>query len=85
MKSLYSQFADWAQTKSGPYDYGNGCNCALAQFLRHQGLPIRQVGGFTWYDHAWNTHAIPRPVYQALVASPNTFEALALRLKEAGL
>jgi hypothetical protein len=66
----------WARTKPADerYDYMNSCDCALAQFSRHIGLPI------------FNPRRSEMERYQNLgkhlIAEPQTFGALANRLGE---
>lgn len=75
----------WARTKPADewYDYGDIQGCAVYQFVKERGLPIDCAGGFGhWFDTEGEMHGggIPAGV---LCNSPNTFGALADRLKQA--
>lgn len=84
-KHLYSGLAEFAASRSGPYDYLDLRGCAFAQYLESEGVPFGSVSGMSWYDDGGEEHDFPRGIREALAGNPETFEALTERLRELNL
>ena len=86
--ALFRGFRPWVERQSGSYHYGNTDQCAFARYLLAQGADWVAVGGLS-VDYRVGTRLFsrrfPLEVGDALVARPHTYEALAERLKGAGL
>lgn len=51
MKYTITQFIEFANQQSGPYNYSDNRDCAIAQFLKHHGHKKPWVGGsFVIFD-----------------------------------
>lgn len=74
-----AKFKAFCAERTGPYDYMDNRNCAVAQFLRAEGHSWVNVGGRT-YDTSKDTYVIPLAIRHAANEEPFTFEALAARL-----
>ena len=77
------QFLAWARTKPADerYDYWDTRNCAMCQFLRDRGLPVRAAGGDGgWEDADEQWHEAPQRI--PLAAEPHTYGALVTRLEK---
>ena len=72
-----AEFASWCETQptDAQYDYLDPCGCAIAQYFKHMGKDYEVAGAFG-----------DRPetkAERAALAEPQTFGALAERLRSA--
>ena len=80
-------FADWAGTMpaDGRYDYECTDGCAIFQYVKSRGLPVRRVAGDYWSDTDHRTHPMPdgAAINHVAARSPWTFGAARQRALDA--
>ncbi len=79
-------FAEFCESKPADekYEYTDSQNCAFCQFLKHLGFKSPSVGPFSWWPYDGresDRQPLPDGVGSALVGMPETFGALAARLR----
>lgn len=81
-------FAEFCESKPADekYEYTDSQNCAFCQFLKHLGFKYPGVWPSSWRPDGRceaDRQLLPEGVGHALVREPETFGALAARLREA--
>lgn len=75
-ETILAGFLPWVETQSGPYDYYNSDNCALARYLKAIGVAEFDLG-------PWEIGVrYGKGVEDALAISPHNYAALAERLRQ---
>ncbi len=72
---------NWAMTRSGEYEYGHPCGCAIYHFMAERGAPNPIIGA-TYFYVGGEKSDMPHAINEAVRVLPHTFEALAERLTE---